>query len=90
MLCTSGWFSLKSMSSFAVNRPNMPGADVRENHRQKVASIPRKAVKMTEGTMPTTAIAEGSESIPLLTISAIMNKATNYACLVKIIHADIT
>lgn len=36
MLCTLGWFSLKSISSLAVKRPN----------------IPRNTVKMMEGTSP--------------------------------------
>lgn len=65
------------MSSLAVNRPKIPVTLQSESTFREALYAPRKAVKIIEGTIPTTAIADGSESIPLLTISAIMNKATN-------------
>jgi hypothetical protein len=41
-----------------------------------VAKMPKKRIMIVPGTMPTTAKLDGSESIPLLTISAIINTAT--------------
>lgn len=61
MLWTSGWRSLKVTRSQEVY----------------VAKAPRNTIKMTPGTMPTTASEDGRESMPLLTISAIMRIATS-------------
>lgn len=41
------------------------------------AKVPRKTMSISPGTKPTTASDDGSESIPLLTISAIMSTATS-------------
>jgi hypothetical protein len=41
-----------------------------------VVLLPKKAIKITPGTMPTTAVAAGRDNMPLLTISAIMSTAT--------------
>ena len=43
----------------------------------KSPNTPRKTMSTTPGTRPTTASDEGNESIPLLTISAIMSAATS-------------
>jgi len=43
----------------------------------KVAKTPRKTMRMTPGTIPTTAKLEGRESMPLLTISAIISADTS-------------
>ena len=45
--------------------------------RQAGRNPPRKAIKITPGTIPTTAVAAGRDSMPLLTISAIMRTATS-------------
>ena len=42
-----------------------------------VAKTPRKTMRMTPGARPTIARLEGRDSMPLLTISAIMSTATN-------------
>ena len=46
-------------------------------HAVKSPNAPRKTMRTTPGTRPTTASDEGKESIPLLTISAIMRAATS-------------
>jgi hypothetical protein len=45
--------------------------------RQAGRNSPRKAIKITPGTIPTTAVAAGRDNMPLLTISAIMRTATS-------------
>ena len=57
----SGCLNLNCIKIQAVNSPNTP----------------RKTMTITPGTRPTTASDEGKESIPLLTISAIMRTATS-------------
>lgn len=61
MLCTSGWRSLNFTS----------------NQDVYVANTPKNTIKITPGTIPTTAREEGRESIPFDTISAIMRTATS-------------
>lgn len=81
MLCTSGWFSLKSTRSFAVKSANIP----RKMIRKTAGNIPISSFYAIETleiwtllySAPTVAKALGSESIPLLTISAIINNDTN-------------
>lgn len=82
MLWTSGWLSLKSTSSLAVKRPKIP----RKIVSTREGTIPyRQYVRMSfivlgdspQINTPTAAIALGKDNIPLLTISAIMRKATN-------------
>lgn len=83
MLCTSGWFNLKSISSLAVNSPNAPKKMVKMRdgtmpEDQRVCKRAQTAGRtvVTHFNLPTAAIAFGNVSIPLLTISAIMKNAT--------------
>lgn len=57
----SGCLNLNLIRIHAVNKPKMP----------------RNTMMTRPGTMPTTARDEGNESMPLLTISAIINTATS-------------
>ena len=79
MLWTSGWFNLKSTNSFAVYNANTP----RNIVKMRAGTIP-KDHKFLGGfdtrlrRSPTTAMAFGNDSIPLLTTSAIISRLTNY------------
>lgn len=80
MLWTPGWLSLKSIRTKDVYSANTPTHSYTQRYgcglRRKGCFLPRNMIRMTPGTMPTTAVAAGRESMPLDTISAIMRTAT--------------